>query len=138
MAGSALNSFMNLIDNFKPPIKSRTTRELIEIAACPEKWNEVAFLLAQKEVELREINPNEIKRKRRSVKQSERNEKYKIANEPFCFFSFELFEGFINWEEVFTFLFSPETVSVFPEVGSVHQGIWQPERRQWRGGPPSS
>lgn len=99
---------MELEDNFKPPIKSRTTRELIEIAACPEKWNEVAFLLAQKELELREINPNEIKRKRGNIKQSERNERYKTANEPFCFFTFDLFEGFINWEEVSTFLFSWE------------------------------
>lgn len=99
---------MELEDNFKPPIKSRTTRELIEIAACPEKWNEVAFLLAQKELELREINPNEIKRKRRNIKQSERNKRYKTANEPFCFFTFDPFEGFINWGDIAVFLFSWE------------------------------
>lgn len=99
---------MELEDNFKPPIKSRTTKELIEIAACPEKWNEVAFLLAQKELELREVNPNEIKRKRRQIKQSERNEKYKTANERFYFFTYDPFEGFINWTEVALFLFSWE------------------------------
>lgn len=99
---------MKLIDNFCPPIKSRTTRELIEIAACPEKWNEVAFQLAQEELELREVNSNEIKRKRRNIKQSERNESNKIANEPFIFFTLDPFEGFINWGEVTTFLFSWE------------------------------
>lgn len=75
---------MELEDNYKPPIKSKTTRELIEIAACPEKWNEVAFLLAQKELELRQINPNEIKRKRRNIKQSERNKRYKLQMNRFA------------------------------------------------------
>ncbi|WP_136667825.1 hypothetical protein [Flavobacterium sp. H122] len=99
---------MKLIDDFKPPIKSRTTKELIEIAASPEKWNEVAFQLAQEELTLREVDPTTIKQRRRSLKQSERNESNKVANEPFCFFTLDPFEGFINWGEVAIFLFSWE------------------------------
>ncbi|MFC7775221.1 hypothetical protein [Flavobacterium sp. GCM10027622] len=93
-------------DNFKPPIKSRTTRDLIEIAAYPEKWNKAAFQLAQEELKLREVDPDKIKRRRRSLKKMERNERRSIANEPFCFFSLNFLEGFIEWSEVFTFLFS--------------------------------
>lgn len=99
---------MELEDNFKPPIKSRITKELIDIATYPEKWNRAAFLLAQEELTVREVEPDKIKRRTRSLKQMESNERRSIANEPFCFFLFDPFDGFINWSEIAVFLFSWE------------------------------
>ena len=49
-----------MIDNFKPPIKSRTTEELLAIAGAPKKWNSEALKLAKTELSNRKIDTKEI------------------------------------------------------------------------------
>lgn len=49
-----------MIDNFKPPIKTRTTEELLEIVGSPKKWNTEALKLAKTELANRKIDAKEI------------------------------------------------------------------------------
>jgi hypothetical protein len=49
-----------MIDNFKPPIKTRPTEELLEIVGSPKKWNPEAMKLAKTELSNRHIDTKEI------------------------------------------------------------------------------
>lgn len=49
-----------MIDNFKPPIKTKTKEELLEIVGSPKKWNPEASKLAKTELSNRNIDTKEI------------------------------------------------------------------------------
>ncbi len=48
-------------DNFTPPIKERTTKELLNIVGAPEKWNPNAVKLASDELVKRKVDSKKIK-----------------------------------------------------------------------------
>lgn len=49
-----------MTDDFKPPIKSRTTKELLEIVGASKKWNSRAVKLANDELYSRKVDTKEI------------------------------------------------------------------------------
>lgn len=97
-----------MIDDFKPPIKSKTTKELIEIVGAPKKWNERALKLAIDELYTRKVDAKHIDQAKHIEKRQVEFEALKIAKERFNFFSYNPSHLFINWGEVFMFLFSWE------------------------------
>ena len=52
-----------MTDEFKPPIKERTTDQLLDIACEPKRWNERAVLLAQNELANRNVSKETIQQK---------------------------------------------------------------------------
>lgn len=97
-----------MTDNFKPPIKSRTTEELLAIAGAPKKWNERALKLALDELYNRKVDTKEIDQAKFLEKQQIEFESFIKAKERFDFFSYNPRHLFISWSEVFMFLFSWE------------------------------
>lgn len=95
-------------DDFKPPIKSRNTEDLLQIVGSPKKWNPIALKLAEIELYDRKIDSKKIEQAKYLGAKKDRIEAFKIANENFCFFSINPFHLFIDWREVFMFLFSWE------------------------------
>jgi len=51
-----------MTDDFRPPIKSRTTEELLEVVGFPKKWNPEAIKLAKSELSNRNIDTKKIKK----------------------------------------------------------------------------
>jgi hypothetical protein len=47
-------------DEFSPPIKERTTGQLLKIVAAPEKWNPKAVSLAKIELQERKIGAEKV------------------------------------------------------------------------------
>jgi hypothetical protein len=72
-----------MIDNFKPPIKTRTTVELLEIVGSPKKWNPEALKLAKTELSNRNIGTKEIDNAIQSAIENEDAEKLKKANKSY-------------------------------------------------------
>jgi hypothetical protein len=72
-----------MIDDFKPPIKSRTTEELLEIAGTPKKWNEKALKLAKTELSNRKIDTKEIDNAILLATENENDEKLKKATKSY-------------------------------------------------------
>jgi hypothetical protein len=97
-----------MIDDFKPPIKSRTTEELLAIAGAPKKWNEKALKLALDELYNRKVDTKQIDQAKYIEKRQVEFEFLKKAKERFDFFSYNPRHLFISWSEVFMFLFSWE------------------------------
>ena len=97
-----------MIDDFKPPIKSRSTEDLLQIVGAPKKWNPIALKLAEIELYNRKVDSKKIDQAKYLEAKKDRIENFKIANENFNFFSINPFDLFINWSEVFMFLFSWE------------------------------
>lgn len=97
-----------MIDDFKPPIKSRTTKELLEIAGAPKKWNERALKLSMDELYTRKVDTKQIDQAKHLEKRQVEFEALKKAKKRFNFFSYKPSHLFINWGEVFMFLFSWE------------------------------
>ena len=97
-----------MTDDFKPPIKSRTTEELLEIAGAPKKWNERALKLAMDELYNRKVDTKQIEQAKYIEKRQVEFESIIKANSRFEFFCFRPHHLFINWSEVFMFLFSWE------------------------------
>lgn len=95
-------------DDFKPPIKSRSTEDLLKIVGAPKKWNPIALKLAENELYYRKIDSKKIEQAKYLEAKKDRIETSKIANENFSFFSFDPTNLFINWSEIFMFLFSWE------------------------------
>lgn len=77
-----------MTDNFKPPIKSRTTSELLKIAGSPKKWNPDALTLAKTELLNRGIETKEIKKVIRSANNRERTAIRKTTNESYNILDF--------------------------------------------------
>ena len=97
-----------MTDDFKPPIKSRTTEELLEIAGAPKKWNERALKLAIDELYNRKVDPKQIEQAKYIEKRQVEFESLIKANSRFEFFCLSPHHLFIDWSEVFMFLFSWE------------------------------
>lgn len=97
-----------MIDDFKPPIKSRTTEELLEIAGAPKKWNEKALKLALDELYNRKIDAGQIDQAKYLEKCQVEFESLIKAEARFNFFCLNPSRLFIDWSEVFMFLFSWE------------------------------
>lgn len=97
-----------MIDDFKPPIKSRSTKDLLLIVGAPKKWNPRALKLAENELNLRKIDRKRIEHAKYIETKKEAFEANKFANESFHFFSLDPSALFINWGEVLMFLFSWE------------------------------
>ena len=74
-------------DDFKPPIKSRNTEDLLQIVSSPKKWNPIALKLAEIELYDRKIDSKKIEQAKYLGAKKDRIEAFKIANENFCFFS---------------------------------------------------
>lgn len=77
-------------DTFKPPIKSRTTNELLEIVGTPKKWNPDAIRLAKYELFERNIPESEIEKAKKSEIQNEEVEKLRKANKSYTISDFIL------------------------------------------------
>ena len=97
-----------MIDDFKPPIKSRTTEELLALAGAPKKWNERALKLALDELYKRKVDAKQIDQAKFLEKQQMEFEAFVKAKQRFYFFSYNPRHLFISWGEVFMFLFSWE------------------------------
>jgi hypothetical protein len=97
-----------MTDDFKPPIKTRTTEELLEIAGAPKKWNERALKLALDELYNRKVDTKQIEQAKYIEKRQVEFEALIKANNRFDFFCLRPHHLFINWSEVFMFLFSWE------------------------------
>ena len=97
-----------MTDDFKPPIKSRSTEDLLQIVGSPKKWNSVALKLAEIELYYRKVDSKKIEYAKYLEAKKDRIETEKIANENFSFFCLNPFRLFIDWSEVFMFLFSWE------------------------------
>ncbi len=52
-----------MTDEFKPPIKERSTNQLLDIVCEPKKWNERAVMLAQNELANRNVSRETIQQK---------------------------------------------------------------------------
>jgi len=72
-----------MIDNFKPPIKTRTTEELLEIAGSPKKWNPEVIKLAKTELSNRNIDTKEIENAILLAIENEDAEKLKKATKSY-------------------------------------------------------
>lgn len=93
-----------MIDNFKPPIKSRTTKELLEITGSPKKWNRDALKLAKAELSNRNVDTKEIDNAILLAIENEQVEKLKKATKSYQITDFILkpkstiFELLFTWE----------------------------------------
>jgi hypothetical protein len=93
-----------IIDDFKPPIKTRTTRELLEIAGAPKKWNEKALKLALKELYERKVDIKQIEQAQYVEKRKIEFEALRKATKSYQISDFilkpkgTLFELIFTWE----------------------------------------
>ena len=93
-----------MIDDFKPPIKTRTTKELLAIAGAPKKWNERAYKLAIDELHIRKVDFKLIDHSKYVEKKRESLEVLKKAKESYHITDFifnlraTLFEIIFTWE----------------------------------------
>ncbi|MET1260580.1 hypothetical protein ABV409_14635 [Flagellimonas sp. DF-77] len=93
-----------MTDDFRPPIKTRTTDELLQIVGAADKWNPKAVRLARAELEAREVPDKKIKTAAYLSKKRDRIEKQQLAKESYhvCDFILNpiptLFEILFSWE----------------------------------------
>ncbi len=92
------------MSEFIPPIKDRSTDELLTIVGNPDGWNKKAVLLAKKELEIRNIPTKKIETARYLSKKRKTLEAKAIANEGYDICDFilrpvpTLFELLFAWE----------------------------------------
>ncbi|TCC86452.1 hypothetical protein EZ428_23585 [Pedobacter frigiditerrae] len=90
--------------DFKPPIATRTTKELLKIVGAIEKWNGDAVEQARKELKLRNVPQDQIRHAEYLSKKADKYEDLKRAKESYAVgdFIFEpagtLFEVLFSWE----------------------------------------
>ncbi|MBB4800240.1 hypothetical protein HNP37_000279 [Flavobacterium nitrogenifigens] len=93
-----------MIDNFKPPIKSRTTEELLNIVGSPKKWNRDAVYLAKHELANRNVDTSEIENAIKAAEKEEAEEILRKANKSYQISDFvltpksTLLELLFTWE----------------------------------------
>ncbi|KAF2340069.1 hypothetical protein [Flavobacterium tistrianum] len=93
-----------MVDNFKPPIKSRTTEELLNIVGSPKKWNRDAVYLAKHELSNRNVDTSEIENAIKAAEKEEAEEILRKANKSYQISDFvlkpksTLFELLFTWE----------------------------------------
>ena len=89
---------------FTPPIKERTTKELLEIVGASEKWNPEAVRLATNELINRKVEPKKLKTAKYLSKKRDKVESQIKANESYHVCDFILgpfstfFEIIFSWE----------------------------------------
>jgi hypothetical protein len=88
-----------MTDNFKPPIKSRTTSELLKIAGSPKKWNPDALTLAKIELSNRGVETKEINKAIRSENNRERTVMRKTTNESYNILDF-IFDSILESDSI--------------------------------------
>lgn len=93
-----------MTDLYKPPIRSRSIKELLAIAGAPKKWNERALKLALDELESRKIDRKQIDQAKYIEKRHNEFKTLKKAKESFHFLDFifepvgTFFEFFFSWK----------------------------------------
>lgn len=93
-----------MTDDFRPPIKSRTTKELLEIVGAPKKWNSRAVKLANDELYSRKVDSKEIDQAKYIENKKEEIETLKKATKSYSLLDFifrpksTLFELLFTWE----------------------------------------
>lgn len=93
-----------MTDDFNPPIKTRTTQELLEIAGAPKKWNSRALKLALDELYNRKVDTKLIEQAQYKEKQQVEFEALKKATKSYQISDFifnpkrTLFELLFTWE----------------------------------------
>jgi hypothetical protein len=93
-----------MTDIFKPPIKSRTTDDLLEILGSPKKWNPEAIRMAKYELKDRNVPQIEIDNAVKLSLKAEENERLRKANESYHVLDFlshldnPIFELIFSWE----------------------------------------
>ncbi|QYS86062.1 hypothetical protein JJC03_13775 [Flavobacterium oreochromis] len=68
-----------MTDEFKPPIKERSIKQLLDIVCEPKKWNKRAVMLAQNELVNRNVSKETIQQKNKQKKYIA-NKENKIEN----------------------------------------------------------
>ncbi|ARS38773.1 hypothetical protein CA265_03385 [Sphingobacteriaceae bacterium GW460-11-11-14-LB5] len=86
---------------FTPPIKDRTTEELLLIVGAPDEWNETALQEAQSVLILRKVDESKIKQAKHLSKQKVKLEELKRAKESYSVFDF-IFEPITFIEIIFS------------------------------------
>ena len=90
--------------DFKPPIATRTTKELLKIVGAVEKWNSQAVEQARDELKIRNVSEDQIRHAEYLSKKADKYEDLKKAKESYnvCDFIFEpagtIFEVLFSWE----------------------------------------
>jgi len=90
--------------DFKPPIATRTTKELLKIVGAVEKWNSEAVEQARIELKLRNVSQDQIRHAEYLSKKADKFEDLKKAKESYSVgdFIFEpfqtIFEVLVSWE----------------------------------------
>ena len=90
--------------DFKPPIATRTTKELLKIVGTVEKWNNEAVEQAKVELKLRNVPQDQIRHAEYLSKKADKFEELKRAKESYSVrdFIFEpvqtIFEVLVSWE----------------------------------------
>lgn len=93
-----------MTDDFKPPIKTRTTKKLLEIVGAPKKWNVRAVKLAYDELYSRKIDSKQIEQSKYIEKRKDKLEDLKKEKESYSILDFIfspesfLFELIFVWE----------------------------------------
>jgi len=93
-----------MIDNFKPPIKTRTTEELLSIVGSPKKWNKDVLHLAKNELSNRNVDISEIENAIKLANEKEEQQRLNKANKSYQISDFilkprsTLFELLFTWE----------------------------------------
>ncbi|WP_166920747.1 hypothetical protein [Flavobacterium poyangense] len=93
-----------MTDNFKPPIKTRTTQELLKIIRAPKKWNPEAVQLAKSELSNRNVTVTKIKNVLKKTTKRKGRERPKKADESYRISDFlfdpldTLIELLLSWE----------------------------------------
>jgi len=93
-----------MTDEFTPPIKERTTDELLKIVGASEKWNPKAVRLATNELTNRKVEPKKIETAKYLSKKRDKIEKQIKANESYHVCDFilnpwpNLIEILLSWE----------------------------------------
>ncbi|TPG39246.1 hypothetical protein [Flavobacterium pectinovorum] len=93
-----------MADNFKPPIKTRTTEELLNIVGSPKKWNRDALYLAKYELSNRNVDTSEIDKAIQLANKKEEEEILRKVNKSYQLSDFllkpkkTLFELLFTWE----------------------------------------
>ena len=87
-----------MTDEFSPPIKVRSTKELLEIVGAPDNWNPIAVRMAMNELTIRKVDPKKIKTSKYLSQKREKIKKEIKANESYhlCDFILRPFPTFIE------------------------------------------
>ncbi len=93
-----------MTDEFTPPIRERTTEDLLKIVGAPKKWNPNAVRLATNELTKRKVEPKKIETAKYLSKKRDKVEKRIKANESYHICDFilnpfpTLIEIIFSWE----------------------------------------